>query len=423
MARVLAPATWSEKVGGKGSCRVRVFERWPGGPIYAQWVLASGKKHTESLKTVGGKTIRDKALAVRIAKAISAKLEDEAVATVRAALGLRVKRTLEELLTELHGVRGPAWDSKYKKGQERHRDFWYLKLGKDCALENITAADVMSAATKAAKENAWSNRTHKSYLRYLVDAFLFGQNDLKWLGEDGNLSSVKFPKLDRNSKSYTEREILDLLDACPRVDLRVAAAAEIAFGTGRRINAIRQIETTDLVVEEIEVPGFGLIHMMVVTWRGESDKAGKTSRSPLPPTARLAVEALLETRVVQESGYLFPNRRDLSRLASTANEAKDIRPMREEDLIEMLHEAEQLAGVPTLKGRAFHGIKRRQVTVAVEEVQNLEIVAAQSGTTVEMLRSTYLQEDLATKAGLASKLEARRERKTASGGGRSLRAI
>ena len=63
-----------------------------------------------------------------------------------------------------------------------------------------------------------------------------------------------------------------------------------------------------------------------------------------------------------------------------------------------------MAGIETVDGRAYHGIKRRFATAALDR----RAASKQSGTNEETLGKHYEQDDLASKIELAKNLNAQR---------------
>jgi integrase len=209
---------------------------------------------------------------------------------------------------------------------------------------------------------------------------------LKWITEKENLSAVGMPKVRGESKAYDVEEIQNILGACAAVDLRVAAAAEIAWATGRRINAIRTLKAGAYSDGWIQFPG-------------ATDKARRSGRAFLTESAQLAVELLLQTPAVRASGLLFP-------AGDLQDGSRKRQPISDEGLRKMLHRAEKKAGVASVKGRAWHGLKRRFATVT----EASSAAAKQSGTDKRTLERHYEQDDPAPKQELARKLEIMRKR-------------
>jgi integrase len=179
---------------------------------------------------------------------------------------------------------------------------------------------------------------------------------------------VDLPKYetDTTGLAYTLEESRALLSPHPGVDWRVTLAANIAADTGRRLKAIRHLwvgregeETpSDIAELEFEVDRETLERMWL-RFQKEFDKRKRTAIRPVHPETRALIEEAMERTQVVESGWLFTEGR------MEYQDARD-KPIGGSALIRMLHQAEQALGVPTVKGRGFHGLKRRHITVGYE---------------------------------------------------------
>ena len=237
---------------------------------------------------------------------------------------------------------------------------------------------VENAVRLAADRKEWSPATRKRYLRYIVDAFSYAQNRLKWIIEQHNLSAVRMPRFRSESKAYSEDEVKMLLPALAEVDPRAGFVGHVAWQTGRRLNAIRLLGRDDVrVLEE---------GLAVITFPGDTDKARNTGDTII---AGVAVE-LLETLLGHGRYYLVSD--------------ADGEPMSKEVLIkEWIPAAESLAEIPHVSGRAFHGIKRRFATATM----GMEARDKQSGTLASTLDREYVQDEMEPKVELARQMAER----------------
>ncbi|HSH44402.1 MAG TPA: hypothetical protein VK966_00965, partial [Longimicrobiales bacterium] len=372
--------TWSYIAGTRGINRIRVYESEPGGVLYIEWHDRNGRNR-ESLG------IYDKQLAAELAEHSAAKqLARRHADTKRELFGLPKEHTLAQLLDRLHADKGGDWSKSHAKGQERFRKFWLRAMGGQASLTDISPALVERAARAEASKRGWKARTQESYLRYIVDAFYYAQHRLKWITEPHNLSAVQFPRGEQESLAYTTDQLQAILEHAPDVDLRAAGVGWIAANTGRRLNAIRTLKASTLR------QGDG---HSVITFPGRTDKARKTGEAVLVGEAERVLGLLAQSRAVQATGLLFPSG-DLS-----SEKPRARRPISREDLLDWWHDAERAAGVPVVKGRGYHGIKRWFAT-AMEDVGAAE---KQSGTSRAMLLGRYRQDELAPKVALAETLD------------------
>jgi hypothetical protein len=89
MARRSEDERWSHIEGERGVNRIRVYERQPGGPIHVEWYDRAGR-HQSSLTTITGLPIRDRKLAVQLARKLA-----------RAQAKKRTRTELQDFLNKL----------------------------------------------------------------------------------------------------------------------------------------------------------------------------------------------------------------------------------------------------------------------------------------------------------------------------------
>ena len=288
---------WRYSVGTKGVNRVTVYERATGATIYVEWLDGLGR-HQKALRTVVGHPVTDRALATRIAKRMS---EEQEAARNRdaaeAVFGFTPDRTLEELLERLQEDRGRTWSATYTKDQDRFRRFWLSKLGRDTQLGRISPALVERVVRDEGDRRDWSSRTQQAHLRYIVDASYYAQRKLKWIGELHNLSAVDIPAPKSESKAYSQAEIVKLLPRLHEVDLRAAFVGEVAWLSGRRLNAIRTLPTSALRTQK-----HGGERVGIVSFPEGTDKARNAGEVALVGSALKVAETLRRKPAVRGSG-------------------------------------------------------------------------------------------------------------------------
>lgn len=369
---------WSYVTGRRGYNRVRVYRDRPDAPIRIEWFDNEGR-HREVLRTESGIPIFDEAQAVELAeRAAKAQARKRQAKAQEELFGYRKRYTLGQLLEALHNARESKWRPSYKRDQDRFRAFWGGELKKETPLDRITPAKVEHAARVAAQANGWSPRTEQAYLRYIVDAFYFAAKKLKWITNEQDLAAVEMPKPDSKGVPYSDEEARKLVPKTLEVDLRCAAVAGIAATTGRRLNAIRNL--SEDCVRRDDLPDRPRLR---ITFERATDKGKKTSEAYVEdPNVIQLVETLLGTPAVKATGLLFPS-------GSLMSKKADRKPISRERLIRMLHEAEEKAGVPHVKGRAYHGFKRWFATMA----EDMDSAARQAGTTLATMQRVYRKDD------------------------------
>jgi integrase len=355
---------------------VTVYEKRGGAQLYVEWWDDLGR-HQKAIGSLIGEPVTDKELATRICREMADAQENKRNAAARQlVMGHSPDRTVGDLLAAMHKERWPEWSESYRRDQKRFREFWEGRLGKTTPLVKVNPATANLIVRKEAEEREWSEGTQVRYLRYIVDAFYYGQKSLKWIPESHNLSAVRFPKYRSKSRAYTREEVLKLLPGLEDVDPRAGFVGHVAWQTGRRLNAIRLLKRSDvrLVPEE---------DVAVITFPGSTDKA------------RHSGEAVIAGRAVDLLRELLRHGR--GRLVSEP----DGEAVSKETLIkDWLPAAEDAAGIEHVDGRAFHGIKRRWAT----RTEGMTGRDKQAGTLEPTLRTHYVQDDLAPKIKMAKAL-------------------
>lgn len=148
---------------------------------------------------------------------------------------------------------------------------------------------------------------------------------------------------------------------------RVAAVFRLANLLGGRQNAIRHLRWDDIDLER---------HL--ITWRAKWDKNGREDTSPLRPAARAVLEAIRHR--TEGVGYVFP-----------AASGKGVYTA--QSAIAGLRVAERRAGVASIPGRAFHGLRRKHFN-DVLEASSGDVGAAAAAlrdTDLRVLSKSYLK--------------------------------
>lgn len=367
----MADETWSYSTGRRGVSRVRVYERYAGGPIQVDYT--GGDRQT--LRNLANVPITDRDMATAIANRLSEKLARGAQqSTARQVLGIPERHRLKELLDRYHEDREGEWGESHTADQRHMKAWWLQKLGARTELHKINESEVEAAVRRAVDARDWSKRTRQKYLRYIMAAFRHARRKLKWIGEGQDLTAVDVPKPARGGPAYSHAEMMKLLKAAPDVDLRASVALEVAYDTQARSKAVLHLRVADY--ED------GLL-----TFRAAHDKAGKERVAVLSASATRRVEALIER--TPGPWLLMDGRRQLSY----------------DQLLRLLREVEKAADVPHVDGRGWHAVKRRGVTDARQAVGDMGAVSKQSGTLTSTLERVYEQDDMEPKRAVAEAME------------------
>ena len=280
------------------------------------------------------------------------KSRELATATDTHALGPAIEAYL--------GAHEVRWSENHVRGQERFAAYWKDALGEDSPVESLTPAIV-----EAKVRPEWSARTTQSYLKFMRSLSRWLHRKARFLVHDV-LDGITLPRAAVGGTAYSTEELDTISGVAPEVGEEFSAIWEIVRSTGRRLSAVRTLRAEDLQ----QVDG-----RIVVTFQAETDKARRRSRAFLSVEAQAAVE-----RLGVESGYLFLMR--WSGLPCSIHKA-----------LEWLREAEKRAGVAYLRGRGFHGVKRRVVTELLSKLGDADLVGRVTGTsTTALIEQTYRQQ-------------------------------
>ena len=308
--------------------------------------------------------------------------------------------TVREILDAYHESRvSMSWSESHRKEQDRCRRFLSELLGPDRTAAEIPADEIMRKVAEAGEARGWtSNRSERRYLQYLRTAG-------RWAWEKGELvdqplwMAVDLPRYrpDTTGRVYSKEQSRLLYTPHPEVDWRVTLAAAIASDTGRRISAICGIwvgvesegyPPSDLAVKSMTVDG-ERIERLWIRFSGETDKVDQSAIRPVSPATRQLIEEALQRPEVLHTGWLFPEGR--------LDQSYPIdKPIDASSIIKLLRKAEEVLGIEYVFRRAYHGLKKRHVTLGYRVSGRDETVVADMVGNLDMalLRGTYRQEDL-----------------------------
>lgn len=350
-----------------------VYERQPGGTLYVEWWDDLGR-HQQSLRMRLGHPVTDKEFALEIAEdmaqAQKRKRNAESQKTYR---GYDVTATVGQLLRMYHAAKARKWADTTIKGKDRYREFWLAELGATTRLVDVTDVWVEDIAHRAAEENDWSAATHAHYLKHIVAAFRFAYRKAKLIQARHMLSAVDIPTPDGKGEAYDYDEIVRLLAALEEVGTVPAWLGNMLWQTGRRLSAVRTLPKSAVTIG----PDYALIALP-----RETDKARRASSAAVVGRAFELTVELMDGPGEYVAGRYAPS-------LKTCNSR-------------WLPKAEDIAGIEHIKGRGWHGIKRRFAT----EAPDRRAASKQSGTNEDTLRKIYEQDDLAPKLALARELDA-----------------
>ena len=220
------------------------------------------------------------------------------------------------------------------------------------------------------------------------DAPILTRNPLHRL----TLPREKNPRRPVASHTRFERtlEHVDAIDS----EGRLRCILQLARYTGRRIDAICHLRTSDVLLStermRAALAETGRDERLAdawplgaIRWRSEHDKQGFDELAPLSPSARSALEAYLENLGRVGDAVLFP---------APGNDATAI----ERRLVtRWLLKAEKLAGLPKLEQGAWHAY-RRLWAVERKDLPDVDVASAGGWRDTRALKVSYQQADPAT---------------------------
>lgn len=387
---------WSYTAGQRPN-RVNVFEREPGGILYAKcWhpSLAGGRGGTRRV-SLGH---RDKARAKAYAHEQAAKLE-------RGEADLANGRTtLEELFALYRTERTPRKTVKEQSTDERRFQMWTVWLGKDKNPVKISlsewerfiearrsgAIDSHGRTVPAERRRRVRERTVEAeclWLRWVLNwATRWMDGNGRYLLTENPVRGFEAPT-EKNPRRPVATE--DRYEAIRAVSDEVlmetrwdgkrgfqrshlSELLDIANGTGRRISAICQLTYADLRLDE---GPHG-----VIRWPADTDKMGYEGVVPVTPKVRAAIDRVLRERPGIGRAPLFPSPHDVSK------------PVNKYLADKWLRKAEKMTGIPTQKGSLWHAYRRKWATER-KDLPDVDVATAGGWKTTATLKRAYQQAD------------------------------
>jgi hypothetical protein len=345
---------------------VRVYERTPGGPVYARtWDSARGLWRKRSLGH------RDRPKAKAFAHELHAKL-------VQGTEDRRKERTTLGLLFALYlRHRTPAKCETEQREDRRRASLWIRVLGMDREPSDITlrewerfvrdrssgAIDARGNPVPPEKRRPVRARAVERDCTFLIAVCNWGT---RWRTDAGYLlrenpvrgfpvPHEKNPRRPVASEDRYERTraVSDQVAMTVRWSARqevvrshLSELLDLANYTGRRLGAIRQLTYADILPDR--GPSGSL------RFRADADKMGYDSVVPMTPNVRSVIDRVLRERPGIGTAPLFPSPKDLGR--SVSRHLCD----------KWLREAERLAGVEKLEGRLWHAYRAKFATEMVD---------------------------------------------------------
>lgn len=405
---------WSYRVGERGAS-VTVYERVPGGPLYARAYDPSlrGRRGGYRRVSLGH---RDRDRAITYAHEQAAKLR-QGLADVQAG-----RITLARLFTRYQQHRTPRKSAGQQLEDTRRIEVWTRVLGAGKDPHRITLGE-WEAFIDARRSGAIDSRaapvpedTRRPVRTRAVEA------DLKWLRwvlnwgtrwQDRNGHYLLRENVVRGFPIPTEKnprrpvatqdryEAVRAVSNQVMMDVRwngrrramrshLSELLDIANGTGRRISAVLQLRYQDLRLDHGTC--------CAIHWPADTDKTGRETVVPISPQVCKALDRVLAERPGIGIAYIFPSPVDRSQ------------PVSKDCVSRWLRKAEKLAGLRPLDGSLWHAYRRKWATER-KHLPHVDVAAAGGWAGVETLQRCYQQADERTMLQVVLGARELRERK------------
>ncbi len=335
MARRKQQKHWSFKTGTKGVNRVRVFEHALTGKLSLEF-YEHGRRLTQALLTL------DKGEAKAQAERLAAEFRAQADAS-RQPLTLR--SLFDNYVREVTPRKTPA-----KAFHDRRVARVTLEiLGEKKLVSSLTHRDALrwleerrrrgdlstgrrSGRPVGPRVLAYDLAFVRAVFNWAVGADLVPRNPWQGFKPDLGKYTPRRPLL-------TTEQYSALLRVADQVAPGFRLALVLAYETGHRIGAIRQLRWSDV--------DFG---RDVIRWRVQHDKVGWEHETPMSPEARSELLAARQQEAAIGDRWLFPDPRDADEPVSAP-------------IIQVWWDrAEKLAQLPPERGRGWHSCRRTFAT-------------------------------------------------------------
>lgn len=399
-------ARWSRTVGTPPHT-VRVYERGPGGVLYAATrdPTARGGKGGERRVSLGH---RDRERAVEWA-------EDQAKRLREGTDELRGDRPTIRRVTALYRRhRSPDKSEKVQREDARQTEMWRNVLGDDFDLRRLSRRewDAFIRDRRSGSVGPRGHRVPEERRRPVGDRtverdLVFLRSVCRWAMdfrmEDGRLLMREDPTRGRTipTERNPKRPVAthDRVDAIrkvyrevtmrverggkrQRVESYLPEIFEIVVGTGRRISAVCALAMKDLDLAERPAAPDGAI-----VWPEDTDKMDREWRCPISGPVREALESAVRKRerVLGRvgPGPLFPS------------PGRPDRPVRYEEASKWLEAAESKAKLTPQEGSLWHAYRRLWAT-ARKDLPDVDVAQAGGWASLEALKLAYQRPDDAT---------------------------
>jgi len=293
------PKRWSRTVGTRRGNRIRVYERDPGGKLYAAFWDPERHKYTQT-----GLGHRDHERALRDVGELVRLRESGDDLSGPLLLGTMVARYLAE---SIHTRDGSLKTAQYMKGCAQFATYLIEWFGAETPVSQLTP-DRMPEYAAARRSGKISGRpvgqtavhTDLKLLKSMMTWATMVYENGRPLLDRNPLIGFVVPKEPNPNRPVVDDEIVEkLLAVAERVSPLLPLLIKLMNWTGRRLGSVLNLRWDDFDFENQKI-----------RWRAEHDKKRKTWVVPMPKEVE---RALLEVRAkhgVIGSALVFPMKND-----------------------------------------------------------------------------------------------------------------
>jgi len=333
------PKRWSRTVGTRRGNRIRVYERDPGGKLYAAFWDPEQHKYTQT-----GLGHRDHERALRDVGELVRLRESGDDLSGPLLLGTMVARYLAE---SIHTRDGSLKTAQYMKGCAQFATYLIEWFGAETPVSQLTP-DRMPEYAAARRSGKISGRpvgqtavhTDLKLLKSMMTWATMVYENGRPLLDRNPLIGFVVPKEPNPNRPVVDGETVEkLLEVADRVSPLLPLLIKLMDWTGRRLGSVLNLRWDDFDFENQKI-----------RWRAEHDKKRKTWVVPMPKEVE---RALLEFRAkhgVIGSALVFPMKKDPDKA------------VRRHLAADWLKRAYRYAEVERPKGGLWHPFRRKFAT-------------------------------------------------------------
>ena len=330
---------WSRTVGTRRGNRIRVYEREPGGKLYAAVWDPERHKYTQT-----GLGHRDRERALRVVGELVRLRESGEDLSGPLQLGTMVARYLAE---STHTRDGSLKTAHYMKGCAQFATYLMEWFGPETPVSQLTP-DRMPEYAAARRSGKISGRpvgqtavhTDLKLLKSMMTWATMVYENGRPLLDRNPLTGFVVPKEPNPNRPIVDGATVEkLLAVADRVSPWLPLLIRLMDWTGRRLSSVLNLRWDDFDFEN-----------KTIRWRAEHDKKRKTWVVPMPNKAEQTLLEFRAKHAVIGSALVFPMRKDPTRAVSRQLAA------------DWLKRAYQYAKIERPKGGLWHPFRRKFAT-------------------------------------------------------------